>query len=752
MRRGQVGVLLAVTSGLFSVLLAVAVNVATGGSLPGSLQHVAWLAWPAVGVLGLIGVGLAVWQQHLASAPAVEAPGVPADAVPAAHAASAQSTWRPPGELPAAAVQSARRRPGELPAAAVLVGRDSVVREVAGSLVGGAVIVVAAAPGVGKTALALRVAHDVRGRFPDGQLYASLRGGGGEPLGVEVVLCRFLTALGEPANGSADELAARFRSCVADQALVVVLDDARDVAQVRPLLPGGARCAALVTSRGQLAELDGARVVGLGGLTAADGLALLADIVGAERIERDIDGARQLVAACGGLPLAVRIAGGRLRARGGWTASQLAARLADERGRLDELRQGDRAVRATFRGAYDGLRDIDQIVFRRAGSHPGNQFGIGVAAARAGLSAGAVGDSLERLADVFLVESPAPGQYQIHDLLRLFAGEMVDSAGERKDVAGRGIAYLETSVDGAALLLREAFTAGLRSQVRAVADRVAPQLDDPYARLAVWQLFAEALPDDEGVARARALRWVSHSWTFIGEVRRALPPATEAVALAEAGGDRWEIAQCSRRLGEALRDLERPAEAEAALLRALDVFAVTGPVEEEIEVRAALGVLYNNDGRHEESRAVLLRAHELLPPGVRDSRRGWVLLPLALSYRLSGDLELAGLYAAEATALAREIGDRYLLGYCHQDAAWLAVDAGDLDAAEGDFAAMLELFRGLRVESGVASAIAGLGVVAARRGDTGAAERAFGAAEELFQRLGDEGRAELWRGHRAGVR
>ncbi|MEU7868966.1 NB-ARC domain-containing protein [Dactylosporangium sp. NPDC049140] len=746
MRRGQVGVLLAVTSGLFSVLLAVAVNVATGGSLPGGLASVAWLAWPAVGLLGLIGIGLAIWQQHLANAPAapVEAS---VDALPV---------------------------PAELPAAPALFGRDHIAREVGQMLTGAAVVVIAAAPGTGKTALALRVAHDVRERFPDGQLYAALLGGAGAAVPAEAVLTRFLGALGHPAGdgrmeeaaafgpaavehhvdrgvggagrGQVEELAARFRSAVADRAVLVVLDDARDAAQVVPLLPGGGRCATLVTSRVPLVEVPGARVVGLGAIDDDAGLELLADVVGAGRLAGDPEGASALVAACGGLPLAVRIVGGRLRARVGWTPGQLAGRLADERGRLDELRQGELAVRAAFRGAYDGLSGVEQVVFRRAGSHPGPEFGLAAAAARAGLAAGETSAALERLADLFLLESPAPDRYRRHDLLRLFAIEMVEAAGERRDVVRRALLARETDV-GAAVLW-EGVAAGLLGEVRAAADRVAHRLADPFDRLAAWQAAVEARREEGGAGLARAVRWVSHSWTFVGQVQRAHLGAREALALAEAAGDAREVAQCARRLGEALRDLERSDEAEAALRRALAYFAAAGPVEEEVEVSSALAVLYNNDGRTGESLPLLRRALERLPDEVRDSRRGWVLASLAYAYRAAGELEAARELAAQAKALAREIGDRYLLGYCHQDSGWVAVAAGEYDRAEDEFGAMLELFRELRVESGVASAVASLGVVADRRGDGEAARRAFGEAEERFRRLGDDRRAALWRGHR----
>ena len=223
--------LLAVVSGLFSVLLAVAVNVATGGTLPAPLDEVSWLAWPAVGVLGVAGAGLAFWQQ---STPQPALPPVPGP--------------NPVPDPPPA--------PAELPAATPLFGRDAEVAEIVRGLSGESpVVTLAAAPGTGKTSLALGAAHALRPQFPDGQLFATLRGASTEPVAPEAVLGRFLTALGVPEEerrGSTEELAARFRSAVVDRAVLVLLDDARDAAHVAMLLPGGARCATIVTSRRQL--------------------------------------------------------------------------------------------------------------------------------------------------------------------------------------------------------------------------------------------------------------------------------------------------------------------------------------------------------------------------------------------------------------------------------------------------------------------------------------------------------------------
>jgi tetratricopeptide (TPR) repeat protein len=741
LRRGQIALLLVVTSGLFSVLLAVAVNVATGGQLPEPLTGYGWLAWPTVGLLAVIGIFLAWLQQRLPEPTAVPEPKP--DPVPG-----------PP-------------TPAELPAAPTFFGLQADIATVGEILADGAqVVVLAAAPGTGKTALALRLAHDQRRNYPDGQLYAALRGASPDPVPPEAVLARFLGALGRPdeeRRGSVEELAARFRSAVADLKVLVLLDDARDVDQVAPLLPGGPGCLTVVTSRWLLAAVPGAVALPIGGLREDEALDMLAAAAGRDRITGDAEGARRIVEACAGLPLAVRIAGTRLRALPGWTATVLADRLADERRRLDELQLGYRAVRSTFRMAYDGLPETDQLVFRRAGSHPGQLFGLGMAAARCGLDGRVVAATLDRLHAAFLVEAPAPDRYRLHDLLRLFAVELLDQLDSPAEALGRQIGWLTghphigAALPGEVLAVLHAadrydeLAEDRWELVEAVHPLLTAAEDHPY-RLRLWQLAlgaATALDDD--ARRVRALRWVSHAHGISGAVALELETAEESLAIAEVLGAPYEIAQSVRRVGDALRAQSRYAEAEAMLLRALDLQHRLGG-NTEVDILVALATLYNTFWQPEKAMPLLERAMALLPLlPEEDSLHGWTFGGLSLAHKFAGRIGEAVEMNERAFAVAHRLDDKYLLGYCYQERGYLLEEQQRYAEAETAFREMLAIFEQIGHGGGVSGAWAGIAVVYDKLGRRPEALDAIEQAVARLDRLGDRIRSGELRLHRSAL-
>ncbi|MFF7209100.1 tetratricopeptide repeat protein [Streptomyces sp. NPDC008238] len=339
MGRGWVLGLLALASGVVSVALAVAVNVATGGVLPPALRPLAGWAWPAVGAGAVAAAGLALWQQRL------QLP------VPAPTTAPAD----PPPPL----------TPAQLPSeVADFTGRETDEASPRAAFAGGArVVAVAGPPGVGKSTLANRLAHVLRERCPDGRLYVNLGAGRGDPMPPDEALARFLAALGdtEPAPyGDAEALAARYRSMVPDRRLLVVLDDAHDAAQVRPLLPAGPRCLAIVTSRPLQADLPEAVTYELAPLGTADALALLARVSNPEGDGADAEAgaaAEEAVAvhrrAGNRLGEAYGLAGvGRVACEEGDTATAL-ARHRDALRLFEEL--GDAPGTADAHGDLGGL-------------------------------------------------------------------------------------------------------------------------------------------------------------------------------------------------------------------------------------------------------------------------------------------------------------------------------------------------------------------------------------------------------------
>ncbi|MFC5884460.1 BTAD domain-containing putative transcriptional regulator [Kitasatospora aburaviensis] len=350
-------------------------------------------------------------------------------AAPAAEAGPADPAAEPEG-AGRAARPAAVPRPAQLPPdAADFTGRTATVRvldEALGTPSAQALVVatVVGMGGVGKTALALHVAHRVRDAYPDGQLYVDLRGSDPVPADPEAVLSGFLVALGVAADAVPDGLDARsalFRSVVDGRRLLIVLDNAKDAAQIRPLLPGAVGCAVLTTGRTRPAGLPATVQVDLDVFQPDEALDLLGRTIGAERLAAEPEAALELVVACGHLPLAVRIVAARLAARPGWTVATLSRRLQVERRRIDELRIGDLAVAAAFELSYRQLTADQARAFRLVASVDGPDIGLPAAAALLDLDEYDAEDLLEALVDVAMVESPFPGRYRYHDLLRAFA-------------------------------------------------------------------------------------------------------------------------------------------------------------------------------------------------------------------------------------------------------------------------------------------------------------------------------------------
>ncbi|HEV2782839.1 MAG TPA: helix-turn-helix domain-containing protein [Actinophytocola sp.] len=323
------------------------------------------------------------------------------------------------------------------PVARGFTGRDAELAELDrladnGFGAGPVVSAICGAPGVGKTALALRWAHRARDRFPDGCLHVDLRGYDPEPrLPVADAMAVLLGSLapGEPVPADLAVLAARYRARLAGRRVLVLLDNAADAEQVRPLLPGTGSCLVLVTSRDDLAGLlarDGAYRLRLGVLPLPDALALLDTVLGAGRVAADRRAATVLAQQCGCLPLAIRVAAELAAARPAVSLADLAGegRLLDRLAAGADPRTDLRAVFSwSYRHLVHGDREAARI-FRLLGAHQGADFTAATVAAVAGADPGQVRRSIDTLLRAHLVEPAAAHRFRMHRLLKAYAGEL----------------------------------------------------------------------------------------------------------------------------------------------------------------------------------------------------------------------------------------------------------------------------------------------------------------------------------------
>lgn len=500
-------------------------------------------------------------------------------------------------------------RPAQLPAAVGdFTGRRQIVSRLCTLLSaegGGDGVPVAAISGiggVGKTTLAVHVAHTLGDMFPDGQLYADLRGYGEEPTAPESVLGAFLRALGLPADVIPDGLAERsalFRSLLADRQMLVLLDNARDADQVGPLLPGSTGCAAIVTSRGKLSDLAAARLVDLDVMEPDEALTLFGTVAGAERVTAERAAAMDTVAACGFLPLAVRIVAARLAARPSWTVASLVTRLADERRRLDEMRVGNLAVEATFALGYGQLGPAQARAFRLLSLPGGPNISIGAAAALLALDPVDTEDVLESLVDASLLEAPAPGRYRFHDLLKLFARRTAERSEQDARQTGSAGAGGEGG-EGASALRRllDFYLASARS-----AHRLA------YEGSTVADQLAVTVPGHAFTSADEAVAWLSaEAESLFASIVQAggaedaaslLPGANLLLAmepLLEAGSHAREFDQRSREtLAAARRIGDVSSELRCRYVLGRVLFGANLLAEAEEEFRASLELAAGGD-------------------------------------------------------------------------------------------------------------------------------------------------------------
>jgi DNA-binding SARP family transcriptional activator/tetratricopeptide (TPR) repeat protein len=608
-----------------------------------------------------------------------------------------------------------------------------------------AVVVIEGPGGIGKSALAVHVGHRLADRFPDGQLYVDLQGAGPAPLKPMAVFGPMLRALGMSGDEVPDgvaEASAAFRALTADARLLVVLDNAAGAAQVRPLLPAGAGCAVLVTSRQVLATLAGATHLRLDVLAPHESLTLLGKLVGAERVSAEPAGVRNLADLCGHLPLALRIAAARLAARPSWPASALAARLGDATRRLDELQYADLGVRASFQVSYQSLVDsVDTAMYPLLSVLDGPDLSLPVAARLLDRDERRAEEVLERLVDAQLLETPAPHRYRLHDLLRLFARELAEeryTPAERAAATRRAVDWYTETAWGTFRLLRPGDIRERMREGREFASAHAALMWLEAERVNLVAAVAQA--DEQAISLAQALfgffQVHSHWHDLISVNRTAL---TIACRLADLAAQ----AQACCDLAVAYDAQGRYEHAIRHLTEGLRIFRVLDDRRGQGACLNGLGVVYDSQRRYTE--AMVCLEESLAVRAEMGDRRGQALSlnNLGVVHKRMARLDEALRCYERALDLAELIGD-------HRLEAGLLTNVGEIHERQGrDVEALschersMRLFHRLGDRQGQALNLGNRGRLHQRRGDYRRARVCLEECLAIQREVGDRrGQAE----------
>ena len=660
--------------------------------------------------------------------------------------------------------------PAQLPAdIADFTGRDEQVKRLSDLLSGtgatgdpGAVriAVVAGSGGLGKTSLAVHAAHRVRRRFPDGQLYVDLLGATAAPLPPGDVLARFLRDLGVDGRDipvDEDERAARYRTTLARRRMLVVLDNARDAAQVRPLLPGSASSAVLVTTRSRMPDLASTKLVDLNVLDDDEALRLFVKVVGEERAAAEPEATAELLDACAGLPLAIRICAARLVTRSGWTIRAMAGRLTDEHRRLDEMRAGDLAVRASFEVSFTSLppstdkQGIDPaLAFRLLGLWQGPSISAAAAAALFGVPEYSAEDALEVLVDTHLLESVTTDRYRFHDLLRVYAAERAADdllAVERDAAVTRLLTWYMRTADAAATAVSprrfnmpagDPDTSDVPPLVFATADEALAWYDSERANLVSATRQAAGSGQHDVAWRLPTPLFM----IFESRGNWADCIATHRIALDSARlvGNRQAEAWVLNNLGDALGVTGHP-EGIGYLEQSLGIRRETGDRMGEVHAANNLADAYQRLGRADEALDVLWRVLDLtrevadrFGEGVALVNVGSALLDLDRAEEAVGYLQQARRTFTQVDYVDGVGYAMHILGRCYLS---LGRDTEALDSLR----LALDSHRASGNRQRQAATLKSLGAAQSHAGLAAEAHESWSRAAAIFEELGDSAQA-----------
>ncbi len=566
--------------------------------------------------------------------------------------------------------------------------------------------------GVGKTALALHWAHQVAGSFPDGQLYVNLRGfdPGGIPVAPAEAIRVFLGALGvlpDRMPPSADAQARLYRSLLAERQLLIVIDNARDEQQVRPLLPASPGNLVLVTSRSQLAGLavaDGAWLLTLDVLPEPEARQLLAARIGSARVAAEPDAAADIASLCACLPLALAVAAAQAAARSRLSLAALADELRESPGRLDALDTGDpvASVRVVFSWSYQQLSPGAAEMFRLLGLHPGPDITAPAAASLAGAGSSEARHCLAELTRAHLIAEHVPGRYALHDLLRAYAAEQArhsSSQTDRDTAVGRALDhYLHTAACAALVLIPSKESLALTPpRPGSVPEKPADYRQamawfegEHQVLLAVITLAAESGFDSHAWqipwAVASFLRARGHHQEWAATLRTALAAASRL-------GDAAAQAVCCRFLAAACFFLGDYGESADLNAESLALYQRLGDRLGQAKVQHSLCVLADQQGRYADALRHAEQALRLYQAIGDKASEAEGLNSVGWCHGLLGDYQQARAFCREALALNAEVGSRRLEGGAWDSLGYAEHHLGNLAEAVACYQRALSRYR-----------------------------------------------------------
>ncbi|KIF76507.1 hypothetical protein QR77_26850 [Streptomyces sp. 150FB] len=627
--------------------------------------------------------------------------------------------------------------------------------------------VIAGTAGAGKTSLALRWSHQVQDEFPDGQLYVNLRGyDPGEPVTARQALRGFLRALGASAADipqDVDDAAALYRSLLADRRVLILLDNAATVGQVRPLLPGSGGSLVVVTSRSRLSSLavrDGARRLTLGTLHEPEAVALLRAVTRGFRPEDDESALRELAQLCARLPLALRIAAERAASHPHLRLDDLIADLRDESALWDALSTGDDdeadAVRTVFTWSYRALSPPAAHLFCLLGLHPGPEFALRAAAALADLGVGRARQLLDDLVGAHLLEQTAPDRYQFHDLLRAYAADQAirEEPPQQRDAALRRVLdwYLHTADSAATWIEPDEEHIPLAEP----APGAGPMDFADYDGAVDWsEREYTNLRHAAGAAAAAGLDQLT--WQLAAVLWNALPPSASladwldtgraGLAAAARSDDRRAQAFLLLCLGMAYRSANRLDDALDCLRQALDISRSLGNRHDEADALNLVGLIHLRTRRLDAAAELFEEAAGIFLDEGNTRGQAVALSNLATTLLDCGRLPAAYEAAERALAMHRSAGNERSEGGVLREMAELHREQGDLDTALQEAQDAVDIALRLRHHRLEGYWLLTLGNCRQAAGQYAAALTSYQRSAMLHRRLGDRSREALaWRG------